>query len=190
MAGEIEAAAAAATAQLAQMKADFEASPERQLERDRAELARLENDPHHLGARLTNERAQADIAALKARIAIGEATTPVVRTDAERLGDILSGKADIPLIETTVDGQLTTHATMTAVEDLRALGLSDATIGEAINGAKYPPHYIRWAKALFEDHMSRPEWVAKLLAGDKAARKDLACMQIIMNSTPIDDAQG
>ena len=186
MTDAIERQAAEATRQLQQMKIDYEASPQRQLQRDREELARLENDPDHLNRQLTSEHARRDVAAVKARIAVAEAATPVVRTDAERLGEILSGKAEVPLIETTVDGQLTTHATMTAVEDMRALGLSDATISEAVNGAKYPPHYIRWAKQLYEEAMSNPEWVSKYLAGDKAARKDLACMQIIMNSEPIE----
>jgi hypothetical protein len=186
MSEQIDREAAAATAQLAQMKTDYEASPERQLERDRAELSRLESDPDHLNRQLTSEAARRDVAAVRARIAVAEAATPVVRTDAERLGDILSGKAEVPLIETTVDGQLTTHATMTAVADLRALGLSDATIHEAVNGGKYAPHVIRWATQLYQEAMSDPTWVSKYLAGDKAARRDLVCMQTIMNGTPIE----
>jgi hypothetical protein len=75
---------------------------------------------------------------------------------------------------------------MTAVEDLRALGLSDQTIYEAVNGGKYPPHVIRWATQLYEEAMSNPEWVSKYLAGDRTARKDLVCMQTIMNGTPIE----
>jgi exonuclease VII large subunit len=99
MTDAIERQAAEATAQLAQMKADYESSTERQLERDRAELARLESDPDHLNRQLTSEHARRDVAAVKARIAVAEAATPVVRTDAERLGEILAGKVEVPLIE-------------------------------------------------------------------------------------------
>jgi hypothetical protein len=186
MAGEIEAAAAAATLQLQQMKLDYEASPDRQLERDEAALATMRSDPHHLNLALTSENARNQEALLEAKIRDAKAATPAVRTDAERLGEILSGKAEVPLIETTVDGQLTTHATMIAVDDLRSLGLTDAAVTAALNGGRETRASIADAKWIYEELMGDEMWVAKLAAGNREARKQLTLLNIVMNSQPVD----
>ena len=49
MAGEIEAAAAAATIRLAELQDAYNNSPDMRIERDRTRLAELQNDPHYLG---------------------------------------------------------------------------------------------------------------------------------------------
>jgi hypothetical protein len=107
-------------------------------------------------------------------------------TDAERLGDILSGKAEVPLIETTVDGQLTTHATMIAVEEFRSLGLSDREIAAAVSGTKQSKTAIGDAEWLRNALLADDAWVQKWTAGNKVARGQLMLLDIIRNATPID----
>jgi hypothetical protein len=130
MADQIEAAAAAATVTLAKMTADYEAG--RQLERDEAELARLENDPHHQNARLTSEAARQNEAAVKARIAVAKAVADAavasqVLSDAQRVdlalkGEVFSGP------QPTTDGQIPASDFASVVAADIALGVPESMV--------------------------------------------------------------
>ncbi len=195
MAGEIEAAAAAATAQLAQMKTDYEASPQRQLERDREQLARLESDPFHQNKQLSSEAARQDVAAIKSRIAVAEAGAEAavaaqVLTDAQRTALVIEGKIDPHGPSSTISGQIPLGDLGAAVEDFRVAGLNDIQINQAINGAKYHRGTVDAGRQLFEQRMSDPAWVAKLAAGDRATKKEKLLIDIVLNATIVaDDAQ-
>src|SRR5438105_4388343 len=60
---------------------------------------------------------------------------------ASKLDNVLSGRvsassAEVPIFEFTTGGELSTQNTVTVVEALKELGLSDAVIREAFNSPK------------------------------------------------------
>ncbi len=186
MAGEIEAAAAAATAQLAEMKTAYEASPQRQLERDREELARLENDPHHLNARLTNERAQQDIAAIKSRIAVAEAGAEAavaaqVLTDAQRVDLALQGES-FRGPQSTIEGQIPASDFADAIRDDIALGLP-ASLVRRFHSTGRSDDRLGHVNAKFwlDRFNSDAEMQKKFAAGDAVMRMRFRAAHIYLN---------
>jgi hypothetical protein len=174
--------AADATIRLEQLKDEYHNNPEMKLERDRARLQELQSDPFHLNKLVGGSNAARDEEqALRSNIAIAESKLEAERLDAAKRGE----KIDLPaLIETTTDGQLPMREMLTAVTDLRDLGLNDVCIDEALNGSRNPPAIIAEAKERLAARLSDPEWVRKLNAGDRATRKELTLLHIVLASTP------
>ncbi len=174
--------AADATIKLAELQKAYASSPEHKLARDRDRLAELQSDPYHLNRLVAGSAAaRAEEQALRSNIAVIESQLESTRQDAALRGE----KIDLPaLIETTREGVLPQREMLTAVTDLRDLGLNDACIDEAINGARNPPAIIAAAKERLEARLSDAEWVRKLAAGDRATRRELTLLNIVLNSTP------
>jgi hypothetical protein len=172
-----------ANAKFAELQEAYNNSPEQKLARDRDYLNRLQNDPHHLGLKLVSTAAQNEEAVLRARIAAAERNLESERSARAIVGE----KIDLPgMIETTTEGQLPMREMISVVDDLRALGLNDVCIGEALNGAHYSTAIIAEGKALFDARMSDSEWVKKLSAGDLATRREHTLLHILLNATPTD----
>jgi len=173
-----------ANAAFAKMVADFQASPEQKLARDREQLAKLQSDPFHLNKKIGGSNAAAnEEATILARIAVAEREAEAARVAAA----IVDDKVDLPMIETTTeDSPLNMRDMKAVVDDLRALGLNDVCIGQAINGSREYASTIAEVKALFESRLADPEWVKKLNAGDRATRKEHTLICIVLNATPID----
>jgi len=171
----------AANAKFEELKRIYANSADQKIARDRAALERLRSDPHHLDRKLAgNAMARDDEQSLIARIAIAES-----KAEAERLDRPTTEKIDLPsLIETTTEGMLPQREMLVAVNDLKDLGLNDACINQAVNGSRERPEIIAAAKERLEARLSDPEWVKKLNAGDRATRRELTLINIVLNSTP------
>src|SRR5262245_11125826 len=117
MAGEIEAAAVAATAQLAQMTADFGASPEQKAAAARARLAELDGDVHHVGRRLTSVHARQDIESLEHQLKVAESEIAAANEIAAAAQQV-----DPARPQTTADQQNSTLAA--AIADDLHLGIA------------------------------------------------------------------
>jgi len=131
-AAERAASKTAADAEMAKLVEEYHNSPEQRLARDRAELARLESDPFHSNARLTSERAQQDVAAIKSRLAVAEAEAAKLHGPDRIVHALTSDPATDPLSDSTVDGELPMAALRAQVEEFRSLGLSDREITAAL----------------------------------------------------------
>jgi hypothetical protein len=69
------------------------------------------------------------------------------------------------------------------VTDLRASGLTDASIAMAINGGTVSLAEYRAAEALQSALKSDPAWRARFLAGDYQAKRDQLLLSVILSST-------
>jgi hypothetical protein len=128
MSDKIEAEAAAATAQLAQMTADFKASAGSRVEQLRSQLEALDHDPHFLNQELTSRSAQSRRSALKSSLAVAEAEAATAINEAfseeRRVELALAGQTDPVGIETTVDGQIPARDFTDAIQADVALGVN------------------------------------------------------------------
>jgi hypothetical protein len=179
-------AAAAADAQMAELIAAHQNSPEMKLQRDRDELARLQSDPYTL------DRSQREIEVLQGRIAAAEAGADAavaaqVLSDEQRVNLALEGKVSPWASSSTINGQIPLGDLGVAIEDLRAAGLNAVQIDQAVNGAKYHRVTIDAARALYETRMADAEWVAKLAAGDRAVKREHTLIGIVLNATCVAD---
>jgi len=190
-AAERAATKTAADAAMARLTEEFHNSPEQRIVRDQAELDRLQSDPFHMNARAAGNRAaEAQESAVQSRLAVAKAEAEKLHGD-NRIEHVLStdGTSD-PLFDGTANGELPMQALRSQVADYRELGLSDETIRQTYAGARYPRHVVAWGQKLFEEKMADPAWVERLARGDKLARKESICMDIIRNATVIaDDVQ-
>jgi hypothetical protein len=177
---------AAGDAAMAQLIEQFHASPEQRLARDRAELAARENDPFFQNKLLTSEQAQRDVAVIQARIAIASDELAKLHGPNRIEHALTTDPATDPLSDSTIDGELPMHALRSQVEEFRSLGLTDAGIAAALNGGRETRAAIADAKWIYEELMADEMWVAKLTAGNREARKQLALLSIVMNATPTD----
>jgi hypothetical protein len=90
--------------------------------------------------------------------------------------------APSPLVETVVDGELPFHARSAVIEGMRATGLNDATIAEALKGEPVTRVEVEAAKRYQAMRHADPEWVSKLLKGDWQARKEQLLLSIILTN--------
>jgi hypothetical protein len=111
----LAAAASEATAQLAQMAADHHAAPEQQLTRAKERQGSLPNDAaRHLAA-------AAEIAALEARVARGDAG--LFLTDEQRLDQALGGPVSFLGAQVTAGDQVSVADYTAAIQDDIKLGV-------------------------------------------------------------------
>ena len=102
------------------------------------------------------------------------------KSGGDKLDQILTGTIEPPLFETVMPGELSTRNVMTSVADLREIGLEDATIRQVVEGKPVSRAEHDAVKALKADRLSDKEWRAKFLAGDRAAVRDMALMNIVI----------
>jgi hypothetical protein len=179
----------AADQQMAELIEQFHSSPEQRLARDRAEIERLQNDPYFMNKRVAGDAgAEAQETALQARIAIAEAEVAKLHGPNRIEHALTTDPATDPLSDST-DGsasELPMRALRSQIEEFRSLGLTDAGINAAVNGGKETRASIADAKWIYDELMADEMWVAKLTAGNREARKQLALLSIVMNATPTD----
>src|SRR5262249_52951383 len=108
------------------------------IQRDRAELERLQSDPYHVGG---GNAAQNQEPALRARIRVAEGEAAEVQRLSRAEGN----------------DQLPAREMIAAVDDLRALGLNDKCISEALNGIRERPAIIAEAKERLAARLSDAE---------------------------------
>jgi hypothetical protein len=176
-------AAAAATATLVQMTADFHAAPEQQLARARERLAQMGHDPvRNVAAAAEVDRLQANIRTVEMQAAPMAGESQLDR--ALRLVD-LEAAAGRPIGtggEWTSGDDMATRDMMIAVADFRAQGLNDLQIREAINGAEERAEIIAEAKERLAQREADPEWTQKLSAHDRATKLEHTLLGIVVNA--------
>jgi hypothetical protein len=87
-----------------------------------------------------------------------------------------------PLIETVANGELPARALATTVEQMRASGLNDETIRQAVAGEPVTKQEVEMAKRYQQMKHGDAEWVRKLLAGDFVARREQLLLSIILTN--------
>ena len=102
------------------------------------------------------------------------------KSGTDRLGQILDGTFEAPILETTINGELSSYKVATMVADLREVGLDDATIRQAVEGSPVAKAEYDAVKRLHADRLSNQEWISKLLKGAAAERRELTLMQTVL----------
>jgi hypothetical protein len=153
----------AANAQFEKLKADYAASPEQQLARDRAYLEQLRNDPAQLNRKIAGSRAAAnEEAVIEARIAVAE-RTEAQRVDAILRGDVIAGA------ETTVGDQVPQRDLAGAVGDILEHGVRPELIENFLKtGRSGGPDNRETEIAVAR------EWERRLLSDPELQRRFLA----------------
>jgi hypothetical protein len=171
-----------ANAQFEKLKADFQSSPERQLERDREYLQKLRSDPDFLNKKIGGSTAARDEEqSVISRIAVAESRAEAARLDAAIAGE----KIDLPgMIETTVNGQLPMREMIAAVEPLVEHGvrtemlknfLAKGVSGGPDDRATEIAAAREWERRLLAD----PELQKRFLSGtDPELRRQFDCFGI------------
>jgi len=85
-----------------------------------------------------------------------------------------------PMIETVTDGKLSTRNQMISAAALRDIGVSPEAIKQAFSGQQETREVYDAVKNLKADRLGDKEWVAKLLAGDRAAVREMMLMNIVL----------
>jgi hypothetical protein len=162
-----------ANAKFAELQEAYNNSPEQKLERDRAALAAMENDPFHLGKKLAGSAtAAANEQALRSRIAVAEAAIAAVpQTDMERIDAVLAGKADVSMSEVTTDPQIPMRDFASGYGDILARGVRPETI-KAFEATGYADDPVGEGQE-FQAAMAA-EWERRLLADPELQRRFLA----------------
>jgi hypothetical protein len=108
----------------------------------------------------------------------------------DRLDRIISGKTEIPFMETTRDGQISTANTIKSAEWLREAGLTDPQIKQALSGAQVSRAEYDAIKTMRSDRMGNKEFAARWLAGEAQAGREMLLMNtVIANGYVGQDAQ-
>ncbi len=103
-----------------------------------------------------------------------------VKSGGDRLGQIIAGTAEVPMIETVTAGQLSTYNQMISAADLREIGVGDLAIRQVFEKNPVSRAEYDAVKTLKADRLADKEWRAKFLAGDRAAVRDMAHMNIVI----------
>jgi hypothetical protein len=98
----------------------------------------------------------------------------------DRLDQIVAGKAEIPFMESTTGGQISTINTMKSAEWLREAGLTDPQIKQALSGAQVSKGEYEAVKILRGDRMGSKEFIAKWLGGDVEANRQMLLMNTVI----------
>jgi hypothetical protein len=102
------------------------------------------------------------------------------RSGSDKLDQVIAGTAEVPWLETTMNGELSTYKLATTVADLRERGLDDATIKQAISGAAVSKAEFDAVKRLHEDRLGDATWTANLLKGAAKERRELTLAQVVL----------
>lgn len=103
-----------------------------------------------------------------------------MKTAGDPIASILDGTAVSPLIETVTDGKLTTYKQMLGVEQLREAGVGDEGIRQLFEGKPVSKAEYDAVAAMRADCLGDADWTKKLLAGDRATRREFTLMNIVL----------
>jgi hypothetical protein len=172
-----------ANAEFEKLKADFHASPDQRAAGARAELSRLENDPHHAGQVLTSSAARQHLATLRAEIANAEADAAKLgafdKLDTAFRGD----PANDPPEVTTTESPLTIRDMRSQIADDKASGIDPAIAQERFLANNNPPEVVAAARRRLQTLSNDPEWGARLSRGDPAATEELLKLSLVARAT-------
>jgi hypothetical protein len=164
---------------LVEMKAQYEASPARVLERAQAELARRQGDPYHENRALTDPSEQANRSKLRSQIAVAEADL------AKALVNQLD-PTDLALVGALPDGWVETGPgawladQVSAVPSLRDAGLRDEAIRQILSDQTVSKIEYDAVEKLHKRRMADPAWCAKLLANDYDTVRESLLMSAVL----------
>jgi hypothetical protein len=166
---KIEVRVANANAQFNRMVTEFRDSPGQRLERDRAELQRLQDDPFFQDKLVSgNQVAKDNLTAVRARIATAEREiaklTALDRIDAAFQGD----PSPDSLVDTKTGDDLGRQDLRTVVTDGAQKGISKPIVQEQLLPNNNDPRVRLAARQKLEELSTDPEWQKKLDRGDKA----------------------
>src|SRR5208337_4304138 len=152
--------AADASAMLAKMKADYDASPDQQAARARGQLAQHDADPFHQNARMTSSVAQQEIAALQAQLRLAEAGALAdVVTDEQRLDQAISGLIHHSGVSVASGTQIPQADFAGAIADDLALGIrEDLVRAYHLTGKSDDPEGHIHAATWFRLYENSPDW--------------------------------
>jgi hypothetical protein len=102
------------------------------------------------------------------------------KSGGDKLDQVIAGTAEVPLVELVTAGQLSTYNQMISAADLREIGVGDLAIRQVFEKRPVSRAEHDAVKALKADRLSDKEWRAKFLAGDRAAVRDMALMNIVI----------
>jgi hypothetical protein len=166
--------AEAATQALDALTAKFRGPPPSATPADsagaRARLDALTADPSYSKAFFSGDQAaRAEFARLTAQVAAGNPTQ-----------DALAG-AKPAEFEITVGGELNSRNRADAVAGLRQLGLDDATVAQALDGAAVSPQELAQAKMMKAARMSDEAWIARFTKGGLLERSEMTKINVILS---------
>jgi UDP-N-acetylmuramyl pentapeptide synthase len=119
-----------------------------------------------------NPDARAEFSRLTAQVAAGNPTA-----------DALAGAkpAETFEFETTVAGELNTRNRADAVAGLRELGLDDATVTQALDGAPVSAQEVAMAKMMKVAKLSDAAWTDRWLKGGLLERSEMTKINVILS---------
>jgi hypothetical protein len=172
IAGERAAAAQSvreANEAMAQLKADYAASPEQRAVRDREQLSRLQSDPYFLDKQIGgNTAALNEQAVLEARIRQAEAAALAeVENKAARVDLAIQDIVDQSAIETTFGDEIPVSDFVDAVQDDVRLGVNPDLIQRVLTtGTHGIPGADKLADVWYERYARSPEMQEAHKRGD------------------------
>jgi hypothetical protein len=136
----------------------------------RARLDALSADPSYSKAFFSGDQAAvAEFNALTAQVANGNPTL-----------DALAG-AKPAEFEVTVGGELSSRNRADAVAGLRELGLDDASVTQALDGAPVSEHEVAMAKMLKAAKLSDAAWCDRWFKGGLLERSEMTKINLILS---------
>jgi hypothetical protein len=90
--------------------------------------------------------------------------------------------ADNFTMETTFGGELNSRARADAVAGLREMGLDDATVTQAMDGAPVSAQELAMAKMLKAARMSDEAWISRYAKGGLLERAEMTKINLIISS--------
>jgi hypothetical protein len=106
----------------------------------------------------------------------------VVKAKGDEFSQVLDGTVEAPFFETVTGGRLPIRQQIEQVEEFRKLGISDASIRQAFEGAPVSAAEYAAAKLRHDELLSNKEWVARWMSGDVAAKREMTLAQIAISS--------
>jgi hypothetical protein len=97
----------------------------------------------------------------------------------DQIDRIISGTAELPLVDTHTGKHLTVRNQMSVVDDLKAIGVSDGSIRSLLEGEAVDEPTWRAVEELRSQFLGDPEFVKRYLAGGREERKKMALIGII-----------
>ncbi len=105
---------------------------------------------------------------------------------ADPAADAIAGIDPQDIVNTTIEGEISQRATLSATADLRDAGIPDGAIEELLTGRPVSAAEVKFTKKFQAMRHGDPKWVERLLSGDYEARRELTLMTIILNSEVAD----
>jgi hypothetical protein len=166
---------------MAQLQADYHASPDVRAARGREHLSRLQSDPYHLNKKIGGSTGAAnEEAVIAAQVRQFEAEAQAAAeaaSEEHRLANAFAGIVDQSGIETTVNQQIPARDFTAAVGDILERGSRPETLkhylrtGAGGGSAEGREFEIAAAEQWRAKLMNDPEFQRKFLAGDAEVMK-------------------